>query len=168
VCGSGTPSHRPGRRAARRRPRSNSRRRSRSATGASCRRWAAAFPPVGGGTWSTLLSARDVDHTIGPEARPAPTRAYAAEMAQARSIQVRRSRSTFRTECSVATDIQAPAERIWSLLTDAPGMTAWNSTLTSIGGPIELGGTVKMEGPEPPGRTFAPQGTRVERNPGVA
>ena len=67
-------------------------------------------------------------------------------------------------ECRVATDIRAPAERVWSLLTDAPGMTDWNSTLTSIEGPIELGGTVKMQVPEAPGRTFAPKVTRFEAN----
>jgi hypothetical protein len=80
------------------------------------------------------------------------------------SITAQKSRSTFRMECSVATDIHAPAERIWSLLTDAPGMTDWNSTLTSIEGPIELGGTVKMQVPEAPGRTFAPKVTRFEPN----
>jgi hypothetical protein len=74
------------------------------------------------------------------------------------------SRSKFRMECSVATDIHAPAERIWSLLTDAPAMTDWNSTLTSIEGPIELGGTVKMQVPEAPGRTFEPKVTRFEAN----
>jgi hypothetical protein len=67
-------------------------------------------------------------------------------------------------ECSVATDIHAPPGRIWSLLTDAPGMTDWNSTLTSIEGPIELGGTVRMQVPEAPGRTFAPKVTRFEAN----
>jgi hypothetical protein len=80
------------------------------------------------------------------------------------SITAQGSRSTFRRECSVATDIDAPAERIWSLLIDAPGMTDWNSTLTSIEGPIELGGTVKMQVPEAPGRTFAPKVTRFEAN----
>ena len=80
------------------------------------------------------------------------------------SIKAQGSRSTFRIGCSVATDIHAPAERIWSLLTDAPGMTGWNSTLTSIAGPIELGGTVKMQVPEAPGRTFAPKVTRFEAN----
>jgi hypothetical protein len=43
-------------------------------------------------------------------------------------------------------------------------MTAWNSTLTSIEGPIELGGTVKMQVPEAPGRTFAPKVTKYEAN----
>jgi uncharacterized protein YndB with AHSA1/START domain len=80
------------------------------------------------------------------------------------SIKAQGSRSTFRMECSVATDIHAPPERVWSLLTDAPGMTGWNTTLTSIEGLIELGGTVKMQVPEAPGRTFAPKVTRFEAN----
>jgi hypothetical protein len=80
------------------------------------------------------------------------------------SITAQQSRSMFRTECSVSTEIQAPAARVWSLLIDAPGMTDWNSTLTSIEGPIELGGTVKMQVPEAPGRTFAPKVTRFEPN----
>ena len=80
------------------------------------------------------------------------------------SLTAQASRSTFRMECSVATDIHASTERIWSLLTDAPGMTDWNSTLTSIEGPIELGGTVKMQVPEAPGRTFAPKVTQFEAN----
>jgi hypothetical protein len=88
--------------------------------------------------------------------------AYAAPVTESGSIAARQSRSTFRRECSVATSIHAPAARIWSLLTDAPDMTRWNSTLTSIEGPIELGGTVRMQVPEAPGRTFAPKVTRFE------
>jgi uncharacterized protein YndB with AHSA1/START domain len=85
-------------------------------------------------------------------------------MTESGSIAAHGSRSTFRMETSVATDIDAPVERVWSLLTDAPGMTGWNSTLTSIEGPIELSGTVKMRVPEAPGRTFAPKVTRFEAN----
>jgi hypothetical protein len=90
--------------------------------------------------------------------------AYPAVMTGSGAITVQGSRSTFRMECSVATVIQAPAERVWALLTDAPAMTSWNSTLTSIEGPIELGGTVKMRVPEAPSRTFAPKVTRFEPN----
>ena len=78
--------------------------------------------------------------------------------------QARQSRSTFRRECSVAADIRAPAEKVWSILTDANDMTRWNSTLTSIEGPIELGSTVKMRVPEAPDRTFKPKVTRFEPN----
>ena len=71
-----------------------------------------------------------------------------------------RSRSTFRRECSVATDIEAPPKIVWALLTDADDMARWNSTLTSIQGPIELGSTVRMQVPEAPDRTFQPNVTR--------
>ena len=79
-------------------------------------------------------------------------------------IRAQQSRSTFRRECSVAIDIQAPVERVWAILTDADDMTRWNSTLTSVEGPIELGSTVKMQVPEAPARTFKPKVTRFEPN----
>jgi hypothetical protein len=65
------------------------------------------------------------------------------------------SKSTFRQECAVSAVIAATPERIWRLLTDVDDMTRWNSTLTSMEGTIELGGTVKMGVPEAPGRVFA-------------
>ena len=77
-------------------------------------------------------------------------------------IQARQSRTTFRRECSVAVDIRAPAENVWALLTNANDMTRWNSTLTSIEGPIEFGSIVKMRVPEAPERTFSPKVTRFE------
>ena len=79
-------------------------------------------------------------------------------------IQARQSRSTFRRECSVAVEIRAPVERVWAILTDADDMTRWNSTLTSVEGPIELGSTVAMQVPEAPERTFKPKVTRFEPN----
>ena len=82
-------------------------------------------------------------------------------------IKARTSRSTFNRFCAVAVDIQAPAEKVWSLLTDAEGMTRWNSTLSSIEGPIELGGVVRMQVPEAPGRTFKPKVVRFEPNRGM-
>ncbi len=65
-----------------------------------------------------------------------------------------KTRSTFRLECAVSTDIAAPAERIWRLLTGIDEQRRWNSTLTSIEGDVALGGTVRMQVPEAPGRTF--------------
>ena len=79
-------------------------------------------------------------------------------------IQAQQSRSTFRRECSVAVEIRAPVEKVWAILTDAGDMTRWNSTLTSVEGPIELGSIVKMQVPEAPGRTFRPKVTRFEPN----
>ncbi len=63
--------------------------------------------------------------------------------------------STFRRECRVSTGISAPPAKVWRLLTDVGDMVRWNSTLTSIEGSIELGGTVKMRVPEAPGRVFS-------------
>ena len=64
------------------------------------------------------------------------------------------SRSMFRRECAVTAEIAASPERIWQLITDAADMVRWNSTLTSMAGTIALGGTVRMEVPEAPGRVF--------------
>ncbi len=50
-----------------------------------------------------------------------------------------RSRSTFSRGCSVSADIDAPPERVWTLLTDASGFPRWNSTVTSITGDIAAG-----------------------------
>ena len=79
-------------------------------------------------------------------------------------IQAQQSRSTFRRECAVAVEIRAPVEKVWAILTDAGDMTRWNSTLTKVEGPIELGSIVKMQVPEAPGRTFKPKVTRFEPN----
>ncbi|MFM9903319.1 MAG: SRPBCC family protein [Pyrinomonadaceae bacterium] len=57
-------------------------------------------------------------------------------------------------ECKISNVINASAEKIWGLLTDADNYTKWNSTLESLKGDISLGGTVKMKVPEAPGRTF--------------
>lgn len=70
------------------------------------------------------------------------------------TITAQKTRTTFRLQCSVATDIEAPPERIWALLTNTADMLRWNSTLTSIEGTVALGGVVKMQVPEAPGRTF--------------
>ncbi len=70
----------------------------------------------------------------------------------------------------MSVDIQAPPEQIWALLTRPEDMTRWNSTLTSIEGNIELGGTVRMQVPEAPGRTFKVKVTRLraQQRDGVA
>lgn len=73
---------------------------------------------------------------------------------QSDDITAVKARSTFRLQYTVSADIDAPPEKVWALLTRAEGMTDWNSTLTSIEGNIELGGTVRMQVPEAPGRTF--------------
>ena len=74
------------------------------------------------------------------------------------------TQSTFRLQYAVSTDIQAPPEKIWTILTRVDRMTQWNSTLTSIEGDVELGGTVRMQVPEAPGRTFTVKVTRLVPN----
>ena len=85
-------------------------------------------------------------------------------MSGGEQIRAQQSRSTFRRECSVAVEIRAPVEKVWEILTNADDMTRWNSTLTSVEGPIELGSIVRMQVPEAPGRTFKPKVTRFEPN----
>lgn len=63
-------------------------------------------------------------------------------------------RSTFRMKYSVAIDIAADPERIWSLLTDGPGMARWNSTIESIEGTIAEGNTITLKAKIAPGREF--------------
>jgi uncharacterized protein YndB with AHSA1/START domain len=70
------------------------------------------------------------------------------------AIKATKTKTTFRQECAVSAVISATPEKIWRLLTDADDMVRWNSTLTSVEGAIELGGTVKMRVPEAPGRVF--------------
>ena len=64
----------------------------------------------------------------------------------------------------VTATIHATPEKIWRLLTDIADMVRWNSTLTSMEGTTELGGTVKMRVPEAPGRVFAVRVTNTHRN----
>lgn len=75
-------------------------------------------------------------------------------MASRLPISAVKTRSTFNLQCTVSADIEASPEKIWALLTKPEDMTRWNSTLKSIEGTIALGGTVKMQVPEAPGRTF--------------
>ena len=65
------------------------------------------------------------------------------------------TKTTFRQECTVSAVIAATPEKIWRLLTDIGDMVRWNSTLTSMEGTAQLGGTVRMRVPEAPDRVFA-------------
>ncbi|HEY8038172.1 MAG TPA: SRPBCC domain-containing protein, partial [Polyangiaceae bacterium] len=73
-----------------------------------------------------------------------------------------KTKSTFRMDCAVRCTIHASAERIWALLTDAPGFPRWNSTVTSIDGTIAPGQTLKLVVPAAPGRVFKPRVTAFE------
>ena len=65
-----------------------------------------------------------------------------------------KTKSTFRLECAVAINIQAPAEKIWSLLTTASDFARWNSTVDQITGTIALGEKIELQVPYAPDRTF--------------
>ena len=64
-----------------------------------------------------------------------------------------------------ATDIRAPAARIWSILTDFPAYLAWNPFITAAVGELRLGARLKIT-IAPPGHrpmTFRPVVLVVER-----
>lgn len=70
--------------------------------------------------------------------------------------------SAFRMECAVAITIQAPPQRVWSLLTSAADFPRWNSTVDSIEGEIALGQRLVLRVPIAPKRTFKPRVTAFE------
>jgi hypothetical protein len=65
-----------------------------------------------------------------------------------------KSVDTFRIAHGISAQIRAPAERIWSLLTNATDFPRWNSTVTRIDGEIALGKKITVRVPSSP-RAFA-------------
>lgn len=57
------------------------------------------------------------------------------------------SRTAFRRSVRVAVEIDARADRIWALLTDADNMPRWNSTVTSIEGRVAAGERLSIRVP---------------------
>lgn len=66
------------------------------------------------------------------------------------------SRSTFKRSVTVTADIAASPATVWRLLTDASDIPSWNSTVTSIEGPIALGQKLAIRVPISD-RTFKPK-----------
>lgn len=60
--------------------------------------------------------------------------------------------------------IDAPPERIWAILTDAPGWTSWNTTVDKIDGTIALGQKVTVHAKISPGRAFPVKVTELVPN----
>ena len=58
------------------------------------------------------------------------------------------------TSYQVTRLIEAPIDRVWSLLTDVPEQARWNESLVSIEGHIAEGGTVSLVSKLNPRRTF--------------
>ena len=55
---------------------------------------------------------------------------------------------------AATTSIRATPEKIWSILTDAPGYPGWNPTVTRVDGRIALGERVTLHVTVNPGRAF--------------
>ena len=70
----------------------------------------------------------------------------------------------FRISCAVRCTIGASPERVFRLLTDAESFPRWNSTVTSIVGPIALGQKLALKVPLAPKRTFRPKVTKLVPN----
>jgi uncharacterized protein YndB with AHSA1/START domain len=64
------------------------------------------------------------------------------------------TRRFFSRETEVAVDINADADVIWSLLTNARDYPSWNSTVVSIEGEITAGKTIRLKSTLDPKRTF--------------
>lgn len=64
------------------------------------------------------------------------------------------SATAFRMETSVAINIQASAEKIMSLLTNAAEFSKWNSTIVLLEGQIQQGEKIKLVSTLDPKRTF--------------
>jgi hypothetical protein len=58
--------------------------------------------------------------------------------------------------CGVEVNIQASAEILWGLLTDAEGFSRWNSTVSGIDGQIREGERLRLHVPGTK-RTFTPK-----------
>ena len=66
------------------------------------------------------------------------------------------ARGALSLACRVRVIVRAPAQRIWSVLTDAKGFPRWNSTVTSIEGEIRDGATIRIHVPGTD-RVFSPR-----------
>lgn len=64
------------------------------------------------------------------------------------------TKTVFSRETSISAHINAPAEAIWGLLTNAEHFEKWNSTVISFSGDIALGKKIKLRSTLAPERTF--------------
>ena len=76
---------------------------------------------------------------------------------------VTQARHAFSLTCRVEVTIKATTPMIWSILTDAPGFSRWNSTVSCIEGEIREGGRLRIQVPGTD-RTFAPTVSGVVPN----
>jgi uncharacterized protein YndB with AHSA1/START domain len=64
------------------------------------------------------------------------------------------TKKTFSRETSISTTIHADPAIVWALLTHASDFPRWNSTVTSIKGEIQEGGTIELKSILAEKRTF--------------
>jgi hypothetical protein len=67
---------------------------------------------------------------------------------------VTKTKSAFRMEYTVGINIQAKADKVWTIMTTATNFPRWNSTIKSMEGKIALGQTIKLVATLSPTRTF--------------
>jgi uncharacterized protein YndB with AHSA1/START domain len=79
-------------------------------------------------------------------------------------MKAEKTAATFNMSCAITVNIGAPPERIWEILTNAEDFPRWNSTVTSIEGPIALGQKLALKVPAAPKRTFTPKVTSFDAN----
>ena len=65
-----------------------------------------------------------------------------------------KTKSAFRMEYTVGINIQAKADKVWKIMTNAPDFPRWNSTIKSMEGKIALDQTIKLVATISPTRTF--------------
>lgn len=63
----------------------------------------------------------------------------------------------------VSRSIDAPAQTVWDLLTDASTYKDWNPAVISIEGPIATGNTIKLVSVVNPKRTFSLKVTEMQQ-----
>lgn len=63
----------------------------------------------------------------------------------------------------VSRSIDAPAQTVWDLLTDASTYATWNPAVISIEGPINTGNTITLVSAVNPKRTFSLKVTEMQR-----
>jgi len=67
-------------------------------------------------------------------------------------------------EFEASTTIQAPAEKIWSVLVDTEKWPEWDPSCERIEGTVELGNTVKAFTKLSPGRAFPVKVAQLDEN----
>lgn len=72
--------------------------------------------------------------------------------------------TTFRRTTAIECRIQAKSEIIWAMLTNANDFPRWNSTVTSIEGPIQQGQKLAIKVKLDPKRIFKPKVNVFEPN----